>query len=125
MISSATKFWFLLLDSATGQPHKGTMADFVKQIHQFQAGDWTTIKSICLVYELAPLTELVGECGQTKITKAKGTKRAPWHWDEVHQRAFPKIDYWDTLYLNIFIFQHWFESDVIRVKLSILLPPKP
>ena len=29
MISSASKFWFLLLDSATGQPYKGTMADFV------------------------------------------------------------------------------------------------
>ena len=34
---------------------------------------------------LAPLTNLVGECGQTKITKAKGTKKVPWHWDEVHQ----------------------------------------
>ncbi len=37
---------------------------------------------------LAPLTTLVGECGQTKITRAKGTKKVPWHWDEVHQRAF-------------------------------------
>jgi hypothetical protein len=36
----------------------------------------------------APLTVLVGECGQTKITKAKGTQKVPWHWDEVHQRAF-------------------------------------
>jgi hypothetical protein len=36
---------------------------------------------------LAPLTSLVGECGQTKTTKAKGTKKVPWHWDEVHQRA--------------------------------------
>ncbi len=35
-----------------------------------------------------PLTTLVGECSQTKITKAKGTKKVPWHWDEVHQRAF-------------------------------------
>ncbi len=31
---------------------------------------------------------MVRECGQTKSTKAKGTKKAPWHWDEVHQRAF-------------------------------------
>ena len=23
-----------------------------------------------------------------KITKAKGTKKAPWHWDENHQKAF-------------------------------------
>ncbi len=40
---------------------------------------------------LAPLTSLVGECGQTKITRAKGTKKAPWHWDEVHRRAFNHI----------------------------------
>jgi hypothetical protein len=39
---------------------------------------------------LAPLTALAGECGQTKITKAKGTK-VPWHWDEVHQRAFNHV----------------------------------
>jgi hypothetical protein len=30
---------------------------------------------------LTPLTSLVGECGQTKTTKAKGTKKVPWHWD--------------------------------------------
>jgi hypothetical protein len=40
---------------------------------------------------LVPLTSLVGECGQTKTTKAKGTKKVPWHWDEVHQRAFNHI----------------------------------
>ncbi len=40
---------------------------------------------------LAPLTPLVGECGQTKVTRAKGTKRVPWHWDEVHQRAFDHV----------------------------------
>ncbi len=40
---------------------------------------------------LAPLTSLVGECGQTKVTKAKWTKKAPWHWDEVHQWAFDHI----------------------------------
>ncbi len=33
---------------------------------------------------LAPLTSLVGECGQTKSTRAKGTKKVPWHWDKVH-----------------------------------------
>jgi hypothetical protein len=36
----------------------------------------------------APLTTLVGECSQTKVTQAKGTKKVPWHWDEVHQRTF-------------------------------------
>ncbi len=40
---------------------------------------------------LAPLTLLVGECNQTKSTKAKGAKKIPWHWDEVHQRAFDHI----------------------------------
>jgi hypothetical protein len=40
---------------------------------------------------LAPLTALVRECSHTKITKAKGTKTVPWHWDEVHQRAFDHV----------------------------------
>ncbi len=40
---------------------------------------------------LTPLTALVGECGQTKITKAKGIKKVPWHWDEVHQRALDHV----------------------------------
>jgi hypothetical protein len=40
---------------------------------------------------LAPLTSLVGECSQTKTTKAKGTKKVPWHWDEVHQKAFDHV----------------------------------
>jgi len=40
---------------------------------------------------LAPLTDLVGECGQTKVTKAKGTKKASWHWDEIHQQAFDLV----------------------------------
>jgi hypothetical protein len=40
---------------------------------------------------LAPLISLVGECTQTKPTKAKGTKKVPWRWDEVHQRAFDHV----------------------------------
>jgi hypothetical protein len=40
---------------------------------------------------LAPLTSLVGECNQTKTTKAKGSKKVPWHWEEVHQRAFDHV----------------------------------
>ena len=37
---------------------------------------------------LAPLSDLVAECGYTKLEKARGKKKVPWHWDEVHQRAF-------------------------------------
>ncbi len=40
---------------------------------------------------LAPLTSLVGDCGQTKTNKDKGTKKVPWHWDEVHQRKFDHV----------------------------------
>jgi hypothetical protein len=40
---------------------------------------------------LTPLTSLVGECGQTKINNAKGTKKVPWHKDEIHQRAFNHV----------------------------------
>jgi hypothetical protein len=40
---------------------------------------------------LAPLTSLVGECGQTKTTKAKETKNLPWHWDAVNQKAFDHV----------------------------------
>jgi hypothetical protein len=40
---------------------------------------------------LVPLTSLVWKYVQTKTTKAKGTKRVPWHWDEVHQRAFNHV----------------------------------
>jgi hypothetical protein len=40
---------------------------------------------------LAPLTDLVGECGQTKVTRAKGTKKVPWYWDKVHQKAFDAV----------------------------------
>ena len=40
---------------------------------------------------LAPLTSLVGECGHTKVTKALKTKKVPWYWDKVHQKAFNDI----------------------------------
>jgi hypothetical protein len=34
---------------------------------------------------LAPLTDLVGECGETKTTKKDKTKKKPLRWDPIHQ----------------------------------------
>jgi hypothetical protein len=59
------------------EPPKG-----VKQLRhilgmvQYYRGLWARWSNM-----LAPLTSLVGECGQTKVSKAKGTKKVPWHWD--------------------------------------------
>jgi hypothetical protein len=40
---------------------------------------------------LAPLTNIVGECGHTKATRANKTKKKPWHWNSVHQQAFDTV----------------------------------
>jgi hypothetical protein len=40
---------------------------------------------------LAPLTDLVGECGEMKTTRMNKTKKKPWRWDPIHQRAFDNI----------------------------------
>eukprot|EP00804_Cyclotella_cryptica_P022064 CCRYP_000970-RA/>CCRYP_000970-RA protein AED:0.40 eAED:0.44 QI:0/0/0/1/0/0/2/0/349 len=40
---------------------------------------------------LAPLTNLVGECGHTKVTRGNKTKKNPWHWDNIHQQAFDTV----------------------------------
>ena len=40
---------------------------------------------------LAPLTNLVGGCRHTKITKAKKTKKRLWHWYAVHQNTFDNV----------------------------------
>jgi hypothetical protein len=40
---------------------------------------------------LTPLTDLVGECRETKATKKNGTKKQPWRWDSIHQQAFDKV----------------------------------
>jgi hypothetical protein len=37
---------------------------------------------------LAPLSDLVGECGGTKATRKNKVKKRPWHWDSNHQTAF-------------------------------------
>jgi hypothetical protein len=40
---------------------------------------------------LAPLTDLVGECGETKTTRMNKTKKLPWWWDPIHQQAFDDV----------------------------------
>jgi hypothetical protein len=40
---------------------------------------------------LAPLTDFVEECGETKTTKKIKTKNKPCQWDLIHQQAFHNI----------------------------------
>ena len=36
----------------------------------------------------APLTDLVGETGETKVTRATGTTKKKWYWTQIYQDAF-------------------------------------
>jgi hypothetical protein len=40
---------------------------------------------------LAPLTEVVVECRETKTTRMNKTKKKPWWWDPIHQQACDNI----------------------------------
>ncbi len=40
---------------------------------------------------LPPLTDLVGECGETKTTKKNITKKKSWRWESIHQQAFDNV----------------------------------
>jgi hypothetical protein len=40
---------------------------------------------------LAPLTDLVGECRETKTTRMNKTKKKPWRWDQTHQQVFDNV----------------------------------
>jgi hypothetical protein len=40
---------------------------------------------------LVPLSNLVGECGETKPTRKNKVKKKPWHWDSIHQIAFDNV----------------------------------
>jgi hypothetical protein len=40
---------------------------------------------------LAPLSDLVGECGDMKTAKKNKTKKSPWRWDPIHQEAFDNV----------------------------------
>ena len=64
----------------------------VKQFHRF-LGMVQYYRDIWVRHSeiLAPLCDLVGECGHTKVTKANKTKKKVWHWDPVHQQAFDTV----------------------------------
>jgi hypothetical protein len=40
---------------------------------------------------LAPLTNLVGECGETKTTKKNKTKKKRCWWNPIHQQVFDNV----------------------------------
>jgi len=40
---------------------------------------------------LAPLSDLVGECRETKTTRKNKVKKKPWHWGSIHQIAFDNV----------------------------------
>ncbi len=40
---------------------------------------------------LAPLSDLVGECGETKTSKKNKVKKSPWRWDPIHQAVFDNV----------------------------------
>jgi hypothetical protein len=40
---------------------------------------------------LAPLTDLVGECGETKTTRMNKNKKKPCWWDPIHQQVFDNV----------------------------------
>jgi hypothetical protein len=40
---------------------------------------------------LAPLTDLVGECRETKTPRMNKTKKKPWQWDPIHQQVIDNV----------------------------------
>jgi hypothetical protein len=40
---------------------------------------------------LAPLSDLVIECGEMKTTRKNKVNKKPWHWDSIHQIAFDNV----------------------------------
>lgn len=40
---------------------------------------------------LAPLSDLVGECGHTKVTRKNNTKKKKWYWTDEHQKSYDDV----------------------------------
>jgi hypothetical protein len=53
---------------------------------QYYRDMWTRCSEM-----LAPLTDLVGECGEMKTTRINKTKKKPWGWNPIHQQAFDNV----------------------------------
>jgi len=41
---------------------------------------------------LTPLSDLVGECRETKTTRKNKVKKKPWHWGSIYQIAFYNVN---------------------------------
>jgi hypothetical protein len=41
---------------------------------------------------LAPLSNLVGECGEMKTSRKNKVRKRPWQWDSIHQIAFDNVE---------------------------------
>ncbi|KAL3781033.1 hypothetical protein HJC23_007929 [Cyclotella cryptica] len=74
--------------TGTSDSHDQNVEDLRKflGVVQFYRDLWARRSEV-----LAPLTSLVGECGHTKVTRANKTKKRPWYWDTVHQKAFDDV----------------------------------
>jgi hypothetical protein len=53
---------------------------------QYYRGMWARCSQM-----LAPLTDLVGKCRETKTTRMNKTKKKTWRWDPIHQQVFDNI----------------------------------
>ena len=63
---------------------------------------------------VAPLTDLIGEVGHTKVTKKKNTKKKKWYWTEEHQKAFDQIK--DTLSQEVILaYPKYGEDEVFKI----------
>jgi hypothetical protein len=70
---------------------------------------------------LAPLSDLVGECGEMKTIKKNKPKKSPWRWDPIHQEAFDNVK--ATIALAYHDFSKTFEiyTDAFTMQLGTVI----
>ncbi|KAL3822180.1 LOW QUALITY PROTEIN: hypothetical protein ACHAXA_008196 [Cyclostephanos tholiformis] len=80
---SSTKFWFLLLDSVTGQPYEGTMADFVS-LHPdsvvTELRDNVLSKNVPIITNIVPSQLLMYKAQRRKGRAAEVFSLSGWSW---------------------------------------------